>query len=50
MIDRSPLRVALRSPQVDKKHHFRRDEIGMHSEKALQLGEKVFTSGGMKKS
>jgi len=34
--------------KVDKAHHLKRDEFMMHCEKSLQLGEKVFVSGGMK--
>ena len=34
--------------KVDKKHHMKRDEFMIHCEKSLQLGEKVFVSGGMK--
>ena len=35
---------------VDKKHHLKQDEFMQHAEKSLQLGEKVFVSGGMKLS
>ena len=34
--------------KVDKTHHLKRDEFMNHAEKSLQLGEKVFVSGGMK--
>jgi len=34
--------------KVDKMHNLRRDPVNQHAEKALQLGEKVFVSGGMK--
>ena len=33
---------------MDKAHHLKRDEFMNHAEKSLQLGEKVFVSGGMK--
>lgn len=34
--------------KVDKKYHLKQDEFMQHAEKSLQLGEKVFVSGGMK--
>ena len=34
--------------RVDKTHHLKQDEFMQHAEKSLQLGEKVFISGGMK--
>jgi len=34
--------------RVDKAHHLKRDECTQFAEKSLQLGEKVFVSGGMK--
>ena len=36
--------------KVDKTHHLKQDEFMQHAEKSLQLGEKVFVSGGMKLS
>ena len=33
-----------------ESHHLKQDEFMNHAEKALQLGEKVFVSGGMKLS
>ncbi len=34
--------------RVDKEHHFRRDWVNDHTEKALYLHEKPFTGGTMK--
>ena len=36
--------------KVDKTHHLKMDDFMQHAEKSLQLGEKVFVSGGMKLS
>ena len=34
--------------KVDKTHHLKMDDFMAHADKCLQLGEKPFTSGGMK--
>ena len=36
--------------KVDKQHHNKMDDFMKHAEKCLELGEKPFVSGGMKKS
>jgi len=36
--------------RVDKTHHLKMDDFMAHADKCLQLGEKPFTSGGMKLS
>ena len=36
--------------RVDKTHHLRSDDFMKHADKCLELGEKPFTSGGMKLS
>ena len=36
--------------KIDREHFLKRDEFMQHAEKSLQLGEKVFVSGGMKLS
>ena len=36
--------------RVDKTHHLSMDDFMAHADKCLQLGEKPFTSGGMKAS
>ena len=36
--------------KVDKTHHLKQDVFMKHAEKTLELGEKVFVSGGMKLS
>ena len=36
--------------RVDKTHHLKQDDFMAHADKCLELGEKPFTSGGMKLS